>query len=155
MGPREKAEEFIRLLKDNTVLPKDDTNLSGELFMQRAIRKMMDNFTGNNEALFQMEALLEDVPVSEYFKQHLIEQFGSEMVHGWTGWNEEVQGKLIKDLYGISLKENAYGIFNPELAFKTETNYYYQNLPFLEVMQDPKWVKKWGQNIFKRLQKEI
>jgi hypothetical protein len=156
MGPRQKAEEFIQLKKNNTVLPPDDVNLSRDLYDQRIHRKFKESLQGNG-FLTQMKNLLDSAPISEFFKKQLIYEAGLESVYGWTSWGE-FQEKAIREDAGISLKENRYGIFDPKEALAIEARYFMRVFPMLDARKknhsyNPVSHEEWGVDLFKRLKK--
>jgi hypothetical protein len=157
MDSRQKAEEFIRLKKKNTVLPPDDVNLPHDLFTQRAQRKLGRNLN-DNEFLLQMRNLLMDAPISDFLKQQIVFESGLEEAVGWTRWGED-QEKLAEESVGISLAENKYGIFDPNLSLAAETMYFAKILPFLEIRDksgifNPVSYREWSKDLLKRIIKE-
>jgi hypothetical protein len=157
MSPKEKVTEFTRLRKENTVLPMDDTNLSSDIYHNRVSRVHYENLTGKNEALSQMALLLKETHTSEYFQKHLLSQFGLEMAQGWTRWDEEMQEKIDKRMFNISLRDGMFGIFdsNPRIALQAEANYYHDSLSYLQATYGhDEEIRKWGEDIVRRV-KEI
>lgn len=130
--PRRKATEYIRLHKGYTVIPLDDRNLGSELFMQKVSRK---SNADDSEFITELRKLLEDAPISEFFKGQLSFESKLEASTGWTDWNES-QEEIIKDLLGISLEENKYGIFDPNHGFNVEINYFKNILPLLQLREE-------------------
>lgn len=158
MEPRKKAEEYIKLQRENIIRPLDDVNLSPELSRQRTLRMLIKNLNGN-EFLEQMENLLKDAPISDFLKQQLVFESGLEEITGWTSWGE-LKEKFIKDALGISLAENKYGIFDPDSALAAEAKYFTQIMPLLEHREkvgqyNPISYKEWGKDLFKRVREKM
>jgi hypothetical protein len=154
MVPRQRAEEFIKLKKDNTVFPPDDIDLSADLYEQRIQRKFRENLQGN-EFLNQLGQLLKSAPISEYFKKQLIYEAGLEELYGWNQWGE-FQEKVVEEDTGISLKEDRYGIFDPKEALAIEEKYFMHVFPLLVIRRknnayNPVSYEEWGADLFKRL----
>ena len=149
---RRRAEKFIRLEKQYTVLPPDDVNLPSYLFEKRMERKLGNS---SGEFIYQVERLLEQALISSYFKKHLVFESKLEAATGWTRWGE-MQEELLKDLLGISLKNNMYGIFDPDRALEVELRYFLKVLPLLKLKEAEgldsggvSW-REWGEDLMRR-----
>lgn len=126
LDPRQKAECFVELHRQYTILPPEDVNLPQELFAKRRERKAKSLNSQDNKSLNEMEYLLEDLDISEFFKRQLVYEFGLEQINGWTTLDEAQEG-FIKSHMGINLEENKLGIFDIDSrsVFRMEANFYY------------------------------
>lgn len=155
MSPKEKAERFIELHKMYTVLPPDDVNLSHDLYVQRMTR-MLINLQGN-KSLTELESLLGDAQISDFFRKQLVHEFGLGQIASWTRWGE-FQERFMKDYLGISPSENKLGIFDPnaDTVLKIEADYYNKMLPLLKFREgcgvhSPMSYQDWGEDLYKRI----
>lgn len=136
------------------VLKFHHIDLGEELFRRKVKRKLETD--EDRQFVDQIRKLLDQAPISAFFKRELIFEAKLEAVTGWTAWSDEIQGVLLKDSLGISLKENKYGIFDPDLALDIELNYFLEVLPLLRYREEKGlgnggvlW-REWEQDLMRR-----
>lgn len=157
LDPRSRAERFVLMQKEYSVLPPDDVNLPKDLYRNRRMRKTQELSQCGNESLNRFAELLEGTHISNFFKEQLIYEFGLGQISSWTSWGK-AQEEFISHYLGISLEKNELGIFDPDpqTAFKIEANFYYNMSAALKYREDlglgnPVSVSEWGQYIYKKL----
>lgn len=153
--PRRKAEEFVKIHRE-TVVPPDDVNLGEDLLLRRKIRKSVEI---SSELEPRLKKLFDGVPISKHFRQHLTEEMIKVAGLEFTRWDEDFQGSLLKELYGISLSDNQFGIFDPAHAFEVEFQYFHRVRDMLEWQEKSglsggvSW-REWRKDLFRRLEEK-
>ena len=159
MGERDpftNASEFVSLRKQSKVIPEDQLIGLLQRSTKAGLRREKHRIRQVNkrkEYLSKIESLLEQAPISPFFKKQLLYEED-------LGWTEEFIGSnTIEDsafsLLGISLKEGQAGIFEPKNSFFLELNYFYKIAPLLRYREKrnfptPVSWKEWEEDLDRR-----
>jgi hypothetical protein len=151
-GSRVNAEAFVDFRRNNIVF--ETPTSTGKLLMVELINWFTKKNT-DNLFLNTTKTYIDKAPISEYFKQQLLYEFGLEKIANWKSW-EEVEEKNIENRLGISLTENKYGIFDPTSSLTLEALYYVDMERILKQrekdgMYNPVSCQEWGNDLVRRL----
>lgn len=128
---RALATRFIELQKQNQVIPPDDRDLDLNSWWDRFVTRTLS--WGCLRHMQAVEELVNQAPISPYFRTQLILETALGYRTGWT--RPEKVEEMNELMYGISLEGERYGFFDPALAEDVEREVFQSILPVLKLRE--------------------
>ena len=129
---KELASRFVAGWVETQVVPLDDQTLEMTDFNRRVDRRRKSQ--GCREYLLTVAGLLAHTRISTYFGKQLL--YESYLGYGSGFTSPEPLIHIAKDHFGIDLKSDEYGFFDPKKALEVERVYFEKNLPFMVMREN-------------------